>query len=53
MTTYVAYLRKDQNSDYGVEFPGLPGCFSAGRTMEEAKAMAAEALAGHASFLES
>lgn len=47
--SYIAYLRKDSGSDYGVEFPDLPGCFSAGSTMEEAKAMAAEALAGHVS----
>lgn len=52
MTSYIAYLRKDTNSDYGVEFPDLPGCVSAGRTLEEAKAMASEALAGHVSVLE-
>ncbi|MBF0333735.1 MAG: type II toxin-antitoxin system HicB family antitoxin [Alphaproteobacteria bacterium] len=52
MASYIAYLRKDRNSDYGVEFPDLPGCFSAGRTLEEAKAMAAEALAGHVGVLE-
>ena len=52
MASYIAYLRKDRDSDYGAEFPDLPGCFSAGRTMEEAKAMAAEALAGHVSVLE-
>jgi len=52
MTSYIAYLRKDPNSDYGVEFPDLPGCFSAGSTMEEAKAMAAEALAGHVAVLQ-
>jgi predicted RNase H-like HicB family nuclease len=51
MTSYIAYLRKDKTSDYGVEFPDLPGCVSAGRTLEEAKAMAAEALAGHVSVL--
>ncbi len=53
MASYIAYLRKEPNSDYGVEFPDLPGCFSAGSTLEEAKAMAAEALAGHVSVLES
>jgi len=51
MTAYIAYLRKDKNSDYGVEFPDLPGCFSAGHTLEEAQAMAAEALVGHVSVL--
>jgi predicted RNase H-like HicB family nuclease len=52
MASYIAYLRKDMDSDYGVEFPDLPGCFSAGATLEEAKAMAAEALAGHVAVLE-
>jgi len=51
MSSYIAYLRKDKTSDYGVEFPDLPGCISAGRTLEEAKAMAAEALAGHVATL--
>ncbi len=52
MSSYVAYLRKEKDSDYGVEFPDLPGCVSAGRTLEEARAMAAEALAGHIAVLE-
>ena len=52
MVSYIAYLRKDRQSDYGVEFPDLPGCVSAGRTLEEANAMAAEALAGHVAVLE-
>ncbi len=52
MVAYIAYLRKDADSDYGVEFPDLPGCVSAGRTLDEARAMAAEALAGHVAALE-
>ena len=52
MVAYIAYLRKERDSDYGVEFPDLPGCVSAGRTLEEAKAMAAEALAGHVRTLQ-
>ncbi len=51
MTHYVAYLRKESDTDYGVEFPDLPGCFSAGSTVEEALAMAEDALAGHLSVL--
>jgi predicted RNase H-like HicB family nuclease len=47
MTSYIALLRKDAASDYGVEFPDFPGCVTAGRTLEEARAMAAEALALH------
>jgi predicted RNase H-like HicB family nuclease len=52
MVSYVAYLRKEEGSDYGVEFPDVPGCVSAGRTLDEARAMAAEALAGHIAMLE-
>ena len=51
MTYYVAYIRKDVDSGFGVEFPDLPGCFSAGATVEEALAMAEDALAGHLSVL--
>ncbi len=52
MTSYVAYLRKEPDSDYGVDFPDLPGCVTAGASVEEAQAMAAEALAAHLAFLE-
>ncbi len=51
MASYIALLRKDKNSDYGVEFPDLPGCISAGGTLEEARQMAEEALAAHVAFL--
>ena len=44
---YIAYLHKDRNSDYGVSFPDFPGCVTAGRTLDEASRMAAEALALH------
>ena len=47
MATYIALLRKDASSDYGVDFPDLPGCVTAGRTLEEARLAAAEALALH------
>ena len=47
MTTYVALIHKDPDSDYGVSFPDLPGCVSAGSTLDEAIAMAKEALALH------
>jgi predicted RNase H-like HicB family nuclease len=47
MKKYVAVLRKTPSSDFGVEFLDLPGCFSAGSTLEEAKAMASEALRFH------
>src|SRR6201995_685306 len=47
MASYIALLRKDQRSDYGVDFPDFPGCVTAGRTLEEARRMAEEALAFH------
>jgi predicted RNase H-like HicB family nuclease len=48
---YVAYIRRDPGSDYGVEFPDLPGCITAGGTLDEALAMAEDALAGHLSVM--
>jgi predicted RNase H-like HicB family nuclease len=47
MRHYIALIHKDANSDYGVSFPDLPGVISAGSTLDEAHAMAAEALAFH------
>ena len=44
---YIAYLHKEKDSDYGVSFPDFPGCITAGRTLEEARRMAVEALALH------
>ena len=45
--TYIGLVHKDAGSDYGVSFPDLPGCVTAGATLEEAREMAAEALALH------
>ncbi|MBV9734800.1 MAG: type II toxin-antitoxin system HicB family antitoxin [Acidisphaera sp.] len=47
MTAYIALLRKDSASDYGVDFPDFPGCITAGRSLEEARRMAVEALRLH------
>ncbi len=47
MTAYIALLRKDLDSDYGVDFPDFPGCVTAGRTLDEARFMAVEALGLH------
>jgi len=44
---YIAYLYKDRDSDFGVSFPDFPGCVTAGRTLEEARRMAVEALTLH------
>jgi predicted RNase H-like HicB family nuclease len=44
---YIAYLHKERKSDFGVSFPDFPGCMTAGKTLDEARLMAAEALAMH------
>jgi predicted RNase H-like HicB family nuclease len=47
MAAYIALIHKDHDSDYGVSFPDFPGCVTAGGTLDEARAMAAEALTFH------
>ncbi len=47
MPSYIALLRKDPSSDYGVDFPDFPGCVTAGSSLDEARAMAQEALEFH------
>lgn len=47
MAEYIALIHKDADSDYGVSFPDFPGCVTAGATLDEARALAAEALALH------
>ena len=44
---YPVFLEKDTASDYGVSVPDLPGCFSAGGTIEEALENAQEAILTH------
>jgi predicted RNase H-like HicB family nuclease len=51
MAGYIALVHKDEGTSYGVSFPDVPGCISAGDTFEEAVANAAEALAGHFALL--
>ena len=51
MAHYIALIRKEADSDFGVEFPDFPGCVTAGRTPDEALAMAREALALHIEVL--
>ena len=52
MRTYIALIHKDAASDFGVSFPDLPGCVTAGTTLDEAREMAAEALAFHLEGME-
>jgi predicted RNase H-like HicB family nuclease len=40
-------IHKDPDSDYGVSVPDLPGCISAGSTIDEAMLMAREAIELH------
>jgi len=44
---YPIAIHKDRNSDYGDTVPDLPGCFTAGRTVDEALATAREAIELH------
>jgi predicted RNase H-like HicB family nuclease len=44
---YPVVIHKDSDSDYGVTVPDLPGCFSAGDSIEEAIACVAEAIECH------
>lgn len=47
MANYIALIHKDSDSDFGVSFPDFPGCVTAGKSIDEAKDMAQEALSGH------
>jgi len=51
MTAYIGIIHKEADSDFGVSFPDFPGCVTAGSDMNEAAAMAKEALAGHVALL--
>jgi predicted RNase H-like HicB family nuclease len=44
---YPVVIHKDPESDYGVTVPDLPGCFSAGASMDEALEEAVEAIETH------
>lgn len=52
-THYVAVIEKEPDSAFGVWFPDVEGCFSAGDTVEEAVANAAAALRQHVEATES
>jgi predicted RNase H-like HicB family nuclease len=47
MGAYIALLRKEKDSAFGVDFPDFPGCISAGKSLEEAHKRASEALKFH------
>ncbi len=47
MRNYIGLIHKDPESDFGVSFPDFPGAITAGKSLDEARAMAEEALAFH------
>jgi predicted RNase H-like HicB family nuclease len=47
MLQYIGLIHKDPGSDYGVSFPDFPGLVTAGKDLDDARAMAEEALALH------
>ena len=44
---YPIVIHKESDSDFGVIVPDIPGCFTAGKSIEEAIAMAQEAIECH------
>ena len=44
---FVGVVIKAPTSDYGIHFPDLPGCITAGKNMAEARRFASEALGLH------
>jgi predicted RNase H-like HicB family nuclease len=52
-THYVAVVEKEADSAFGVWFPDVEGCFSAGDILDKAVTNAAAALRQHAEALES
>jgi predicted RNase H-like HicB family nuclease len=50
---YVAVIEKEPDSAFGVWFPDVEGCFSAGDMLDDAVANAAAALRQHAEAMES
>ena len=51
MNGYWALVHKDERSAYGVSFPDVPGCVSAGDTLEEALDQGREALSAHLAWM--
>jgi predicted RNase H-like HicB family nuclease len=47
MRNYIGLIHKDADSNFGVSFPDFPGAITAGTTLDDARAMAEEALALH------
>lgn len=52
MRHYIAVLIPEADGGWSVLFPDLPGCATQGETLDEAIAMAGDALAGHLAVME-
>ncbi len=48
---YPVAIQKDEDSCYGVTVPDIPGCFSAGESLDEAMNNAQEAISSHLEIL--
>ncbi len=44
---FTAFIRKEENTDYWIDIPDLPGCVSYGKTEDQAKTNFKEALDMH------
>lgn len=47
----IAILPGDEHHAWGIQVPDIPGCFSAGDDLDDAMAMAKEAIEGHLKLL--
>lgn len=47
MRNYIGLIHKDADTQFGVSFPDFPGVVTAGTTLDDARAMAEEALTFH------
>ncbi len=48
---YPVAIQKDKDSCYGVTVPDIPGCFSAGESLDEAIKNVQEAISAHLEIL--
>lgn len=51
MKQYIGLIHKDAESDFGVSFPDVPGVVTAGKDLDDARALAEEVLAFHIEVL--
>ncbi len=45
--TYIALIGKEPDTEYWVDIPDIPGCVSAGKTVDDARVSFAEAIDFH------